>query len=142
VYATNPDFTTLVGIVAFIVSFMIVSVAAIAFPYRRRAVWEASPVAWRLAGVPVITIVGVLSLGTLLVAEWAYLNDPLSGVNILNGLTPILTAEDGSLTKDTVRFLIAAGTVISGLVVYEISRIVRARRGVRLEASFAEIPVE
>ena len=142
VYATNPDSTTLVGIIAFIVSFMIVSVAAIAFPYRRRAVWEASPVAWRLAGVPVITIVGVLSLGTLLVAEWAYLNDPLSGVNILNGLTPILTAEDGSLTKDTVRFLIAAGTVISGLVVYEISRIVRARRGVRLEASFAEIPVE
>lgn len=142
VYATNPDFTTLVGIVAFIVSFMIVSVAAIVFPYRRRAAWEASPVAWRLGGVPVISIVGVMSLGALLLAEWAYLNDPLSGVNILNGFTPVLTGEDGTITKDTARFLIAVGTMLSGLVVYEISRIVRARRGIRLEASFTEIPAE
>ncbi len=142
VYATNPDFTTLVGIVAFIVSFMIVSIAAIVFPYRRRAVWESSPIAWRIAGVPVITLMGVLSLAALLVAEWAYLNDPLSGVNVLNGLTPVFTGEDGSLTKDAVRLLIALGTIVSGLVIYEVSRIVRAQRGVRLEATFAEIPVE
>ena len=44
VYATNPDFTTLVGIVAFIVSFIIVSIAAIAFPFRRPAIFESSPV--------------------------------------------------------------------------------------------------
>ncbi len=143
VYATNPDFTTLVGIVAFIVSFMIVSVAAILFPYRRRATWESSPVAWRVGGVPVITVVGVISLVALFVAMWAYLNDPLSGVNILDGLAlkPI-TGEDGNLTKDAVRFLIAAGTVLSGLVVFEVSRIVRARGGVRLEAGYQEIPVE
>lgn len=54
VYATNPDFTTLVGIIACIASFMIVSVAAILFPYRRRAAWEASPMAWRFGGVPVL----------------------------------------------------------------------------------------
>ncbi len=143
VYATNPDFTTLVGIVAFIVSFMIVSVAAILFPYRRRATWEASPIAWRLGGVPAISIVGVLSLAALFVAMWAYLNDPLSGVNILDGLTlKPLTGEDGGLTKDATRFLIAAATVVSGLVIFEISRIVRAGRGVRLETSYQEIPVE
>lgn len=143
VYATNPDFTTLVGIVAFIVSFMIVSIAAVAFPFRRRAMWESSPIAWRFAGLPVISVVGVLSLGALCVAMWAYLNDPLSGVNILDGLAlkPI-TGEDGSLTKDFARFLIAAGTVVSGLVLFEVSRIIRAGRGVRLEANYGEIPVE
>jgi hypothetical protein len=74
---------------------------------------------------------------------WAYLNDPLSGVNILDGLTPLpLTGEDGGLTLDWVRFFIAAGTVVSGLFIFEISRIIRARRGVRLEATFKEIPVE
>jgi amino acid transporter len=142
VYATNPDFTTLVGIVAFIVSFILVSIAAIAFPSRKRAVWESSPIAWRWAGVPVIAIVGALSLVACLVAEWCYLNDPLSGVNILDGFAPKLFGDDGALTKDSVRFLIAAGTVVSGLVIYEVSRIVRARSGIRLEAAFEEIPVE
>lgn len=142
VYATNPDFTTLVGIIAFIVSFMIVSVAAILFPYRKRVVWEASPIAWRWRGIPVITIVGLVSLIALLVAGWAYLNDPLSGVNVLNGLTPVITGKDGAITKDAVRFGLAALTVVSGLVIYEISRFVRSRSGIRLEASFEEIPVE
>ena len=142
VYASNPDFTTLVGIVAFIVSFIIVSIAAIVFPVRRRAIFESSPVAWRVGGLPVISIVGVLSLLACLVAEWAYLNDPLSGVNVLNGLTPVITGKDGTVTKDAVRFAFAGITVLSGLVIYEVSRIVRARSGVRLEASFEEIPVE
>ncbi len=142
IYATNPDFTTLVGIIAFIVSFMIVSIAAILFPYRKRAVWEASPIAWRWSGVPVISIVGLVSLIALVVAGWAYLNDPLSGVNVLNGLTPVITGTDGAITKDAVRFGLAGLTVVSGLVIYEISRFVRARSGVRLEASFEEIPVE
>jgi basic amino acid/polyamine antiporter, APA family len=61
VYATNPAFTTLVGIIAFIASFMIVSVAAMAFPFRRRDVWEASPIAGRVAGLPVISVVGAVS---------------------------------------------------------------------------------
>lgn len=139
VYATNPDFTTLVGIVAFIVSFIIVSIAAIAFPYRRRDVWASSPVSWVLGGIPVISIVGVASLVACLVAEWAYLSDPLSGVGVLaNGFF----GEDGAPTKDFVRLLYAIGTVISGYVIYEIARWYRARSGIRLERSFQEIPVE
>jgi len=139
VYATNPDFTTLVGIVAFIVSFIIVSVAAILFPYRRRDVWASSPVAQVVGGVPVITIVGVLSLIACLIAEWAYLSDPLSGVGVLtNGFF----GEDGAPTKDLVRLVVAAATVLSGLVIYEVSRWYRSRSGIRLDATFREIPVE
>ena len=142
VYATNPDFTTLTGIVAFIISFMLVSVAAIRFPSHRRAEWEASPVAWTWGGVPVIRIMGVLSLAALIVTLWVFLNDPLAGVNVLDGFALKLTGEDGAPTKDTIRLLITAATVVSGLVVYEIARIARARRGIRLEATFEEIPVE
>ena len=139
VYATNPDFTTLVGIVAFIVSFIFVSISAIVFPYRRRDVWASSPVSWTVAGLPVISIVGVLSLIACLVAEWAYLSDPLSGVGVLtNGFF----GEDGAPTKDFVRLLIAAATVVSGFVIYEVSRWYRGRQGVRLDRAFAEIPVE
>jgi amino acid transporter len=139
VYATNPDFTTLVGIVAYIVSFALVSLAAILFPFRRPAVWASSPVNWRLGRIPVISIVGGLSLVACLVAEWAYLADPLSGVGVLaNGFF----GSDGAPTKDLVRLLIAAATVLSGPVIYEISRWYRAREGIRLEQTFQEIPVE
>jgi amino acid transporter len=139
VYATNPDFTTLVGIVAFIVSFMFVSVSAILLPYRRSELFESSPINWRVGGIPVVSIVGVLSLVACLVAEWCYLSDPLSGVGVLtNGFF----GEDGAPTKDFVRLIIAAGTVVSGFVIYEISRWYRGRQGVRLEQAFAEIPIE
>jgi len=71
-----------------------------------------------------------------------FLNDPLAGVFVLDGFTPHFTDESGALTKDSIRLLITIGTVLSGLVVFEVSRIIRARRGVRLEAAFEEIPVE
>lgn len=142
VYATNADFTTLTGIVAFIFSFIIVSIAAIAFPYRKPAAWAASPVSWRWGGLPVISIVGALSLASLLVMLWVFFNDPLSGVNVLDGFSLKLTGADGSLTKDAVRLLITAVTIVSGLVVFELARIRQARRGVRLEAAYEEIPVE
>lgn len=139
VYATNPDFTTLIGIIAYVVSFAIVSVAAIVLPYRRPDIFDSSPVAWRFAGIPVITIVGALSLVACLLVEYAWLADINTGVAILE---VGLFGEDGAPTKDFIRFLIAAGTVVSGLVIYEISRWYRARQGVRLESTFQEIPVE
>ncbi len=142
VYATNADFTTLTGIVAFIVSFIIVSIAAIAFPYRKPAAWAASPVSWRWGGLPVISIVGVLSLLALLITLWVFLNDPLAGVNVLDGFHLKLTGEDGAPTKDAIRLLITGVTIVSGLVVFEVARLVRARRGVRLEVAYEEIPVE
>lgn len=139
VYATNADFATLTGIAAFIVSFIIVSVAAILFPYRKREVWASSPVAWTFGGLPVISIAGVLSLIACLVAEWCYLTDPLSGIGILtNGWT----GEDGALTKDAIRLVITAGTIVSGWLIYEVSRWYRSRQGVALDATFKEIPLE
>jgi amino acid transporter len=139
VYATNPDFTTLVGIVAFIVSFMFVSVSAIMFPYRKRDLWASSPVNWTVGSLPVVSIVGVLSLIACLVAEWCYLSDPLSGVGVLtNGFF----GEDGAPTKDLVRLVIAGATVLSGWIIYEVSRVYRRGQGVKLEQAFAEIPVE
>jgi amino acid transporter len=79
---TRPDspFKTLTGIFGFILSFCITSVAAIVLPYRQRKVWENSSVNWRLAGIPVMSIVGVLSLIAAGFMGWDYLHDPLSGI--------------------------------------------------------------
>ena len=79
---TRPDspFKTLTGIFGFILSFCITSVAAIVLPYRQRKIWENSSVNWRLAGIPVMSIVGVLSLIAAGFMGWDYLHDPLSGI--------------------------------------------------------------
>jgi hypothetical protein len=57
-------------------------------------------------------------------------------------LTNGFFGEDGAPTKDLVRLVVAAATVLSGLVIYEVSRWYRSRSGIRLDATFREIPVE
>ncbi len=137
---TRPDspFKTLTGIFGFILSFCITSVAAIVLPYRQRKIWENSSVNWRLAGVPVMSIVGVLSLIAAGFMGWDYLHDPLSGITWKpEGGGGILF---GSRSFDM--FLLNILILLSGLVIYLVARWVQRRRGVNLDAAYGEIPVE
>src|SRR5207237_514929 len=58
-YFTTVLFTTIAGQ---LLTFMIVAIACIAFPWRRRSIYENSPIARSLAGLPVIAIVGAVAL--------------------------------------------------------------------------------
>jgi basic amino acid/polyamine antiporter, APA family len=120
-----PDFATLVGIFGFILGFMVVSIAAMAFPYRQRELFEASPVNARVGGVPVMSVVGFLSLVALAIEAWAFLTDPSAG---LNGRP----------------FLVWMNIIIfvSGFVIYYIAKAVQRGRGVDISRRFAEIPIE
>jgi APA family basic amino acid/polyamine antiporter len=118
-------FATLVGIFGFILGFIVVSVAAIVFPYRQRAVFESSPVNRRFGGVPVMTFVGVLSVIALVIMAWAFLTDPSAGLNGHPGL-----------------IWMNVGIFLSGLVIYYIAKAVQRRRGVDISRRFAEIPIE
>ncbi|MGB9606786.1 MAG: APC family permease, partial [Bryobacteraceae bacterium] len=100
-----------------------VSISAILLPWRLPTVFETSTVNQRIGRVPVITIIGVLSLISCGIMAWAYLKDPLSG------MTPTMTA-----------FNIAV--FLSGLLIYYIAKWVQARRGVDISLSFKEIPEE
>jgi APA family basic amino acid/polyamine antiporter len=120
-----PNFATLVGIFGFVLGFMVVSVAAIAFPYRLPDVFESSPVNGRVGGVPWITVVGALSLAALVVMAWAFLADPSAGLN----------GHPGLIAMNLVIFL-------SGFAIYVVARAVQRRRGVDISKRFAEIPVE
>lgn len=137
---TRPDspFKTLTGIFGFILSFCITSVAAIVLPYRQRKIWENSSVNWRLAGIPVMSIVGVLSLIAAGFMGWDYLHDPLSGITA----TP--TGGGGILfgSRSFDMFLLNILILLSGLVIYLVARWVQRRRGVNLDAAYGEIPVE
>ena len=120
-----PAFATLVGIFGFILGFMLVSIAALVFPYRQRALFESSPVNRRVGGIPVMSAVGLLSLVALVIEAWAFLTDPSAG---LNGRPALVWMN--------------IGIFASGLVIYFIARAVQRGRGVDISRRFAEIPIE
>jgi APA family basic amino acid/polyamine antiporter len=131
-YVYTTFFATLTGIFGFILSFCVVSIAAIAFPYRLPEVFESSPVRWRWGGVPVMTVVGVVSLAACVASGVIYLKDPLAGFH--HGFT-------GGAWYWT-RILYNIGIFLSGLVIYAIARAINRSRGVDIDKRFAEIPVE
>lgn len=120
-----PEFATLVGIFGFILGFMLVSLAAMAFPYRLKDVFESSPVNARVAGVPLMTIVGALSFVALGIMAWAFLTDPSAGLN----------GHPGLICMNIIIFF-------SGLVIYAIAKAVQRNRGVDISKRFEEIPIE
>lgn len=120
-----PGFATLVGIFGFILGFMVVSIAAIAFPYRQRALFESSPVNGRVGGIPVMSIVGLLSLVALGIMAWVFLTDPSAG---LNGRPALI--------------LMNVLIFVSGFVIYYVAKAVQRARGVDISKRFAEIPIE
>jgi amino acid transporter len=127
VYAFTPNFATVSGFFGQVIgTYMIASVAAILFPFRMRDVFESSPVRWRVGGLPLISILGVLSLLGMGLISWSYLNDPNSGI---------------SLAHPTMIW-INVGVFLSGFVFYFAAKTVRRLQGVDLSLTFAEIPPE
>lgn len=140
-FYTRPDspFKTLVGIFGFILSFILTSIAAIVMPYKLKDVFENSPVNWRLGKTPVMSIVGALSLVSTVFMAWVYLKDPLSGLS----WHPL--HEGGGIfleSRSFNMFLLNIVIFISGLVIYFVARAIQRGRGVELDATFKEIPIE
>jgi amino acid transporter len=123
IYVFTPLFATLVGIFGFILSFIMISIAAIFLPYRLPDVFETSAVNQRIGKIPVITIIGVICLITCIFMAWVFISDPLAG------LTPTM------IIFNVVVFL-------SGLVVYFIAKWIQSRRGVDVSLSYKELPSE
>ena len=129
-YVFTTYYSTLTGIFGFILGFIVVSIAAIAFPYRLPEVFESSPVRWRAGGIPVMSIVGTLSLIACVAAAIIYLRDPLAG----------LQHADGSYYWTRILYNVAI--LLAGPVIYFVARALNKGRGVDIDRRFKEIPVE
>jgi hypothetical protein len=112
-----------VGIFGFILSFIMVSIAAMLLPYRQPDVFETSSVNQRIGNLPVISIIGFLSLVSCIFFAWVFLNDPNAG-----------------MTSPMVIFNVIV--FLSGLVVYYVAKWFQARRGVDVSLSYKELPNE
>lgn len=125
--ALIPSLTALVGLLGLTFTLLSVAVAGILFPFRQRDTFEGAPFHSRIAGIPVVSIVGVLSLLGLLAIAWVLLVDVNSGT---------------SWAVNPNMVLIAIGIYLSGFIVYMISRFVQRSRGVNITLAYQEIPPE
>ena len=119
-------FNTLNGIWAWIWSFVLCSIAAMAFPYRRRELWQASAWNGSTLGIPNITWLGGLSTACLLFCQYWFWYDPIQGF------------DSWGTTLRWVMVLI----IPSAIAVYAIAYAFSRRAGVPLDKAFAEIPPE
>src|SRR5438132_2669968 len=129
-WAYRPNFQGIflwaTGVIA--VTFLGTVVAAAIMPWRRKDIFENSPIArFRIAGIPVITITGVVSAIFLvfMLAEWSF-NAVYVTAFSLNASSPIY-------------FLV---TYLAAVVIYVVARVVRKRQGIDLARIHQEIPVE
>jgi amino acid transporter len=126
-YAYTLDFRTYIldAVLVIAVTFLGTSIAAIVLPWRKRQLYENSPLArYKVAGIPLITVSGVVTGLFLAFNLWKWLADPLYAVN----------------NRTSLYFL--GSMYLLALVIYVVARIYRARQGINLRTIHQEIPVE
>jgi basic amino acid/polyamine antiporter, APA family len=129
-YMTNYQFGMLgeifsYGTAGIFCAFLVVCLAAIAFPFRRKDLFQQAPAPAnrKIGGVPLITIVGVISLICSVIVIYAIL-------------------EPAVLHLSTILFEGIIPTFVVGIIIYVISHFVRKSRGINLNLLQKEIPPE
>jgi amino acid transporter len=120
------DFLTLLYTAgaAEILTFIVVAIAGILFPFRRRDLWEASPINQRIAGIATISIVGVLAAIVYVIFLYPLLTNSALGANATVGLVAMVVI------------------IVIPLVLYPISYLLNKRNGVDLGLAFQSLPPE
>ena len=120
-YFLNVLYTLLAGQ---ILTFLVVCVAGAAFAYRRRALYEASPIRRSVAGIPVIAIVAVIAFAVYGFFLYSLLATDALGANTTEGLWTMI------------------GAAVLSIAVYPIAYSVNRRRGVDISLAQRELPPE
>jgi amino acid transporter len=108
-----------------------VMVSAAVFPVRRRSLYESSPARqFRLAGIPVMPVAGVVSAAFFAVMIWLLWRDPIAAGPLFSG------------AKISVEFWITLGAVVAGAAWYTWVKAYRRRHGINISLAFQQIPIE
>jgi APA family basic amino acid/polyamine antiporter len=123
------------------VTFLATVIAAIILPWRRRDLYDASPIArYKVAGIPTITVVAVITAIFLgfMIYEWSFNSVNLYGTNFNLGSLTVTTTS--GTTLNSVYYFIA--TYVIAIAIYIVARVYRRRQGIDLSRIHHEIPVE
>ncbi len=120
--------TTLSNLFANTLTLLAVALTGIVLPFMRKSLFDASPIAKRWKGIPVISIVGAFAFVAYLLTLAVLLTDEGSGTAIKDHVTTVLI--------ETGIFFVGAP------LLYLIAKWVRARQGMDLSLAYSEIPPE
>ena len=125
----SSSFFTLLsmGVLAGVITILCVSVSAIAFPFRRPDLFRNSPANTRIASIPLLPIVAVLSIAVMIGLAYLVLSYQQFGI-----ATPSLGPLPG--------FIFMGALIVIGLVIFFVARFVRARQGINLDLIYRELP--
>ena len=127
VYSFTDWFSSLSALLGLSLPLLITAVAGTLLPYRQRELVENSPYNRRVAGVPLLTLVGALSIlgfsGAIAILLW----DPGSGA---------------SLSENPGKLGLAAIVYVVGLAIWFVARAVRRSQGIDIDLSYRELPVQ
>jgi hypothetical protein len=112
------------------------TIAAIVLPYTKKDLYEASPIAkYKVAGVPLITVAGVIFGLFLVFLLYQWLLDPNALYGIGYSINPNGYHNGTSLVFMGAMYLLA-------VVIYFVAKSVRRGQGIDLDLVYKEIPVE
>ncbi len=104
--------------------FLVTTFVAAIFPFIKREVYESSPARIEIAGIPLMTITGLI--GSVIMAWIVY--------------RAIVDVDYGAFTPQSLTWWIII--FAAGAVWYFVARAIRRRQGVDMESRFKEIPIE
>ncbi|MCC7162530.1 MAG: APC family permease [Anaerolineae bacterium] len=127
---------TLCSTLVIAVTFLGTTIAAIILPYTKKDLYEASPIAkYKIAGIPFITVAGVIFGAFLVFLLYQWLLDP----NALYGIGYSIN-EAGLKNLNSLIFM--GAMYLLAIVIYIGARMYRKQQGVDLDNVYKEIPVE
>lgn len=112
------------GGLAELLTFIVVAVAGIVLPWRKRALYQGSSIRISWLGLPAVSVVGVVSLVLYLFFFISLATDNALGANAPTGIIATIVI------------------AVLGIVIYGVSYLVNKRRGVDLGIAFKELPPE
>lgn len=127
IYAFTEWFSTLSILLGLTFTLMITAVAGVALPFTQKAMVENSPYNRRVAGIPLLSLVGGLSFAGFAGAAAILLWDPGSGT---------------SLAHNPGKLELAIAVFVVAFAVYFISRAIRRSQGIDIELAHVELPPE
>ncbi|MDG6922229.1 MAG: amino acid permease, partial [Nitrososphaerota archaeon] len=110
------------------IAYILISITAILFPFRKKEIFEASPAAkYKVGGFPLLSIMGAISLVVNLFIAWVFVAGPPLGFLSISNTTSIA---------------FVFGIFVACLLIYIIAWGVRSKQKIQLSLAFSEIPPE
>jgi APA family basic amino acid/polyamine antiporter len=126
-YAYTATFKTWIldATLVIAVTFLGTAIAAMVLPWRKKRLYESSPMArYTVGGIPLITVTGLLTALFLGFNLWHWFTNDLYAIN----------------NPDSLIFM--GAMYVLAIVIYVVAKVVRRNQGIDLSAIHREIPVE